>query len=195
MIVEFIDGHRDEFGVEPICKALQVATSSYYSAKSRPPSARAMRDAVMLPVLMAMWVANWKVYGAQKLWKAARRAGHDVGRDQIVRLMRELGIEGTRFLRSSRMPGIEGAGTDRLLSLLRATGADHYISGPSARAYIDEDRVREAGVTLEYMEYDYPEYEQLHPPFDPRVSILDLLLMKGPEAGEYVWGRFAEGKR
>ena len=94
MIVEFIDGHRDEFGVEPICKALQVATSSYYSAKSRPPSARAMRDAVMLPVLMAMWVANWKVYGAQKLWKAARRAGHDVGRDQIVRLMRELGIEG-----------------------------------------------------------------------------------------------------
>lgn len=115
--------------------------------------------------------------------------------DLTLALSRELGIEGTRFLRSSRMPGIEGAGTDRLLSLLRATGADHYISGPSARAYIDEDRVREAGVTLEYMEYDYPEYEQLHPPYDPRVSVLDLLLMKGPEAGEYVWGRFAGGER
>lgn len=94
MIVEFIDGHRDEFGVEPICKALQVAQSSYYSAKSRPPSARATRDAVMLQVLMVLWVANRKVYGAHKLWKAARRAGHDIGRDQVARLMRELGIEG-----------------------------------------------------------------------------------------------------
>ena len=50
----------------------------------------------MMPVLMALWVANCKVYGAHKLWKAARRAGHDIGRDQVARLMRELGIEGVR---------------------------------------------------------------------------------------------------
>ena len=43
---------------------------------------------------MVLWVANRKVYGAHKLWKAARRAGHDIGRDQVARLMRELGIEG-----------------------------------------------------------------------------------------------------
>ena len=53
-----------------------------------------MRDAVMMPILMALWVANYQVYGAHKLWKAARRAGHDIGRDQVARLMRELGIEG-----------------------------------------------------------------------------------------------------
>ncbi len=94
MIVEFIDGHRDVFGVEPICKALQVAPSTYYSTKSRPVSARAARDAVMLQILMVLWVANRKVYGAHKLWKAARRAGHDIGRDQVARLMHELGIEG-----------------------------------------------------------------------------------------------------
>lgn len=96
MIVGFIDDNRDEFGVEPICRALQVAPSTYYAAKRRQlaPSARAVRDAVMLQLLLALWVANRKVYGAHKLWKAARRAGHDIGRDQVARLMRELGIEG-----------------------------------------------------------------------------------------------------
>jgi len=96
VIVAFIDEHRDELGVEPICAALQVAPSTYYAAKRRvlAPSARALRDAVMMQVLMALWVANRKVYGAHKLWKAARRAGHEIGRDQVARLMRELGIEG-----------------------------------------------------------------------------------------------------
>ncbi|NLD78635.1 MAG: IS3 family transposase, partial [Acidimicrobiales bacterium] len=96
LIVDYIDGHRDQFGVEPICKALQMAPSTYYAAKrrEREPSARAVRDAAMMQVLMALWVVNRKVYGARKLWKAARRAGHDIGRDQTARLMRELGIEG-----------------------------------------------------------------------------------------------------
>ena len=94
MIVAFIDAHRDEFGVEPICRVLQVATSTYYAARSRPLSARATSDAVWMPILLALWIVNRKVYGAHKLWKAARRAGHDIGRDQVARLMRELGIRG-----------------------------------------------------------------------------------------------------
>lgn len=96
MIVAFVDEHRDEFGVEFICRHLQVAPSTYYAAKRRvlEPSARALRDAVMTQVLLTLWVTNRKVYGAHKLWKAARRAGHDIGRDQVARLMRELGIEG-----------------------------------------------------------------------------------------------------
>jgi putative transposase len=92
--VEFIDANREEFGVEPICHVLQVAPSTYYAAKSRQPSARALRDVVMMQALMVLWVANRKVYGAHKLWKAARRAGHDIGRDQVARLMSELGICG-----------------------------------------------------------------------------------------------------
>jgi putative transposase len=96
VIVGFIDEHRGVFGVEPICTALQVAPSTYYAAKRRQlaPSARAVRDAVLLQVLMVLWVTNRKVYGAHKLWKAARRAGHDIGRDQVARLMREAGIVG-----------------------------------------------------------------------------------------------------
>ena len=102
MIVEFIDAQRDEFGVEPICRTLQVAPSTYYSAKTRPVSARAIRDAVMMPVLLALWKANYSVYGARKLWIAARRAGWDIGRDQVARLMRELGIWGVKRSRRVR---------------------------------------------------------------------------------------------
>ena len=96
MIVEFIDANRDELGVEPICRVMQMAPSTYYAAKKRElaPSERALRDAVMMQVLMVLWVANRKVYGADKLWRAARRAGHEVGRDQVARLMRQMGIEG-----------------------------------------------------------------------------------------------------
>jgi putative transposase len=101
VIVDYIDRHRDVYGVEPICRVLcehgcQIAPSTYYAARSRPPSVRARRDAVLMPVLLALWMANYRVYGARKLWKAARRAGHDIGRDQVARLMRELGIHGVR---------------------------------------------------------------------------------------------------
>ena len=95
-MVAFIDDHRDEFDVESICRVLPIASSTYYAAKRREiaPSARAVRDAAMMQILMVLWVANRKVYGAHKLWKAARRAGHDIGRDQVARLMRALEIEG-----------------------------------------------------------------------------------------------------
>ena len=95
-MVAFIDQERDEFDVESICRVLPIASSTYYAAKRREasPSARSVRDAVMMQVLMALWVANRKVYGAHKLWKAARRARHDIGRDQVARLMRALEIEG-----------------------------------------------------------------------------------------------------
>jgi putative transposase len=96
VIVEFIDVHREDFGVEPICTVLQVAPSSYYEAKSRPPSARTVRDAELKDALLGLWQENYCVYGVRKLHKAARRAGHQIGRDQTARLMRSLGIAGAR---------------------------------------------------------------------------------------------------
>lgn len=105
-----------------------------------------------------------------------------------IALSGRLGITGTTFLRSSTLPA-RGSKTDRLISILGHLGATHYISGPSARAYLDEEKFRSAGIGLEYMEYRYPEYPQLYPPFDPQVSILDLMFMVGPEAPDYIWGR------
>jgi hypothetical protein len=107
--------------------------------------------------------------------------------DFTVALARELGITHTRFMRSSRIPGIDGQKTDRLLQILQAVEATHYISGPSASNYIEKEKFEAAGITLEYMEYNSPEYPQLYPPFDPHVSILDLLFMTGPEASGYIF--------
>jgi putative transposase len=95
-MVRFIDENRAEFGVEPICTVLQVAPSTYYAHKARPPSPRAVRDAVLVTVLTAIWTTNYRVYGVRKLWRAAQRAGHDLGRDQEGRLMKSAGIEGLR---------------------------------------------------------------------------------------------------
>lgn len=74
------DAHRGESGVEPICRVLQFAPSTDDAAqKRRPPSARAVRDAALKQVLLALWRANPEVYGAHKLWKTARRPGHGPG--------------------------------------------------------------------------------------------------------------------
>jgi putative transposase len=93
-VSRYIDEHRDRFGVEPICTMLQVAPSTYYAAKRRPPSARALGDAALKPELSRVHEDNFGVYGARKLWRQLLREGIRVGRDRVARLMRELGIAG-----------------------------------------------------------------------------------------------------
>ena len=95
-MVDYIDRHKTTFGVEPICTVLQVAPSTYYAAKTRPLSARRLRDDVVKAAMVVIWEANYSVYGVRKLWKAMLRGGHTIGRDQTARLMRELGIRGVR---------------------------------------------------------------------------------------------------
>lgn len=73
---------------------MEIAPSTYYSAKSRAPSARAVRDAELGPQLKTLWERNYSVYGRRKLTVAARKAGLDVGRDQVARLMRREGVRG-----------------------------------------------------------------------------------------------------
>jgi putative transposase len=63
-MVQFIEENRDDFGVEPICETLQVASSTYYENKSRIPSNRAIRDQLLMPVLLALFQANYSVYGS-----------------------------------------------------------------------------------------------------------------------------------
>ncbi|HEX7843702.1 MAG TPA: WbqC family protein [Kofleriaceae bacterium] len=106
--------------------------------------------------------------------------------ETTLALARALGISHTRFVRSSELD-VTGARTERLVRILEKLAATHYLSGPSARAYLDEAMFAEANIGLEYIVYDYPEYEQLYPPYDPGVSVLDLLFMKGPEAPAYIW--------
>jgi putative transposase len=92
--VSFIDGHRDRWGVQPICRTLRVAPSTYYAARGRPPSARQLRDAQLKVEISRVHKDNFEVYGARKVWRQLGRAGIAVGRDRVARLMGELGIAG-----------------------------------------------------------------------------------------------------
>jgi putative transposase len=93
-MTRFIDGHKAAHGVEPICRTLQIAPSTYYAARIRPPSARHVRDAAVSVDIARIHNANYAVYGARKLWHALRRGGTDIGRDQTGRLMHVLGLAG-----------------------------------------------------------------------------------------------------
>jgi putative transposase len=93
-VSKFIDAYRDRFGVEPICRALQVAPSVYYAHKARPPSARAVADEQLKVEVKRVWDDNFQVYGAEKLWRQLGREGIAVGRDRVARLMRQLGVRG-----------------------------------------------------------------------------------------------------
>lgn len=80
-----------------------------------------------------------------------------------------------------------GSKTERLLSLCQAAGATSYLSGPAARDYLDEERFRAQGIEVRWMSYDgYPTYDQVHPPFDHHVSVLDLLFSVGDQAPHYL---------
>jgi len=95
----FIDDHRGEYGVEPICRVLPIAPSTYHErvAQRRDPSRlspRAQRDEAMKPEVRRMFDANFKVYGVRKVWRQMQREGFDIARCTVERLMRELDLQG-----------------------------------------------------------------------------------------------------
>ena len=99
-MIEFIDEYRVRFGVEVICRVLRAAVSGFITsrgyryAKSRPPSARALSDSVLIPEIIAVHKDNFSVYGVRKMQAAMRNAGWVIGREQTARLMKQAGVRG-----------------------------------------------------------------------------------------------------
>ena len=98
-MVSFIDEHRPDYGVEPICAVLPIAPSTYYAHKVRAAdpsrrSQRAQRDAVLREAIQTVWDDNYQVYGAEKVWRQRRRQGWSVARCTVERLMRQMGLHG-----------------------------------------------------------------------------------------------------
>lgn len=98
-MIAFIDEYRAEFGVEPICRVLPIAPSTYYAActTARDPSrasARARRDADLVDEIWQVWDENFRVYGVRKVWRQLRREGVDVARCTVARLMKKAGLRG-----------------------------------------------------------------------------------------------------
>ena len=95
----FIDAHRGQYGVEPICRELPIAPSTYYQSKARDADtsrlpARAHRDAQLREHIGRVWEENYRVYGVRKVWRQLQREGIAVARCTVARLMRELGLRG-----------------------------------------------------------------------------------------------------
>jgi len=98
-MLTFIDDHRHAYGVEPICRVLPIAPSTYYEHKARqadhsrlPPRTR--RDAVLRSAIRRVWDENFRVYGARKVWRQLNREGITVARCTVERLMRAMGLQG-----------------------------------------------------------------------------------------------------
>ena len=98
-MIAFIDDHRDAYGVEPICRVLPIAPSTYHErvAQRRDPSrlsARAQSDLALKPEVLRVFAENFGVYGVRKVWRQMRREGFAVARSTVARLMRDLGLQG-----------------------------------------------------------------------------------------------------
>ncbi len=93
-MIAYIDAFRGRFGVEPICKTLQFAPSTYWSAKRRPRCARAIRDDQLVGEIARVHAQNFGVYGADKVWAQLNREGIRVARCTVERLMRREGLRG-----------------------------------------------------------------------------------------------------
>jgi putative transposase len=95
-VSRYIDQHRGRFGVEPICRTLDVSASAYYQRSTGERSERVIADERLLERILEVHAANYYAYGYRKLWLALTRAGEDVGRDRVKRLMRSNGIQGAK---------------------------------------------------------------------------------------------------
>ncbi len=97
-MIGFIDNHRGAHGVEPICKVLPIAPSTY-RAQAAPrcdPAklpARVQRNAVLMPEIARVFEENFRVYGVRKVWRQLKREGHDLAQCTVARLMRSMGLQ------------------------------------------------------------------------------------------------------
>jgi len=127
-MVDFIDRHRAEYGVEPICKELPIAPSTYYAAKACQAapdcrSVRAKRDEALCVEIKRIFYDNFGVYGVRKVWKQLKREGHVVARCTVARLMRRLGLKGAvrgATTRTTRPAPMQALPDDRVRRHFRA---------------------------------------------------------------------------
>jgi putative transposase len=110
-MIAFIHGHKDRFGVEPICRVLPIAPSTYHNANHRPGSARAVRDGELKAKIARIHAEHFGVYGARKVWRQLHREGITVARCTVERLMGELGLEGVRRGKPRRTTTPDAAAT------------------------------------------------------------------------------------
>ena len=145
--MKFIQAHRTRWGVEPICRVLQIAPSTYYAVVRRPASARQQRDIVLKAAIRRVWDAHRQVYGADKVWAQLNREGTRVARCTVERLMRELGLRGVvrgrRSVRTTLRDATSNRPADLVARQFRALGPNRlwvadltYVKTHSGWVYV-----------------------------------------------------------
>ncbi len=153
-MVRFIDGHRAEYGVESICRVLPIAPSTYYACKAieadaTKRSVRAQRDAWLRPEIRRVWMQNFQVYGAEKVYKQLNREGIGVARCTVERLMGEMGLRGVVRGHSFKVTTHAAEGVDRPFDLV---DRDFTASRPNELWVSDLTYVR-VGRTFVYVAF------------------------------------------
>jgi putative transposase len=146
-MVAFIDDHKMEYGVEPICRVLPIAPSTYYWHKAREAdptlcSARAQHDELLKPAVRRVWDQNFQVYGVEKVWEQLNREGIRVARCTVGRLMADLGLRGAVRGHSFKVTTHAADGAERPLDLV---DRDFTASRPNELWVSDLTYVRMAG--------------------------------------------------
>ena len=118
-MTRYVEERRGSFGVEPVCRVLQVPVSTYYARRSREPSRRQLEDRQLVAEISAARAGYRRVYGVRKTWKELRRRGVCVGRDRVARLMRAEGLEGVRRGKRKRTTIPEEAALERARDLVQ----------------------------------------------------------------------------
>ena len=98
-MISFVDAYREKHGVEPICRIIEIAPSTYHAhvaRRARPETApaRVRRDAELSREIRRVWIENFEVYGVRKVWRQMQREGHDVARCTVARLMKKMALQG-----------------------------------------------------------------------------------------------------
>ena len=125
----YIDAHKNQFGVEPICRTLEMSPSTYYSATDRAPSARDVHDEHLQQAIEFVWVQNRGVYGTEKVWEKLRQEGIPVARCTVARLMRVLGFRGAVRGKTVKttFPGLEADRPEDLVDRQFAAPAPNVL--------------------------------------------------------------------
>jgi putative transposase len=138
-VTAFIEQKREAFGVEQVCRVLEVAVSTFYARRSRVPCERELSDLVLLERIGEARSGYRKAYGARKTWKELRRREVTVGRDQVARVMRQNGLEGKRKGGKKRTTIPDETATERARDLLQR---DFTATGPNQKWVCDLTYVR-----------------------------------------------------
>jgi putative transposase len=138
-VTRYVEERRGTFGVEPICRVLGVAVSTFYARRSREPSCRELRDRELIGEIHAARSGYRRVYGVRKTWKELKRRGVEVGRDRVGRLMRAEGLEGVRRGKKKRTTIPDETAVERAPDLLQR---DFTATRPNEKWVADLTYVR-----------------------------------------------------